>query len=247
MCRLLADVRQQCAGNLQVAVPSTGLEFSVAQIGAVGYAARQRVLPDGLHAGSTGCSSCCEVLATVWAALVPVYQAQLDDADLRLIVVRNPEIEALSFPDGTLVISEDFIARQGLDAAQIAFVLAHEAAHVLMQHERQTLTSMMALMPSKVKRSVEDVYAEMEYYFFTNSESLSIVFQQTELEADEISMQLAAMAGYAPQLQLRFMEQRALEAAQSNIFTTHPPATERLLRLREQMPLAIRLLQFGKD
>jgi Zn-dependent protease with chaperone function len=232
---------------MRIAVPSAGLAFSVVQVSAVGYAARQRVLAEASRAELTGCSSYCDVLANVWAALVPVFQAQQDEPDLHLIVLRSPDIEALSFADGTLVISENFIERQGLDEAQIAFILAHEASHVLLQHERQTLTSMLTLMPSKVARSPEDIYAEMEYNYFLESASLSIVFQQVELEADEIGMQLAAMAGFAPQLQLKFMEQRASEPAEANLFATHPPAAERLLRLREQVPLAIRLFQFGKE
>jgi len=235
------------ASYVRVAVPSEGLAFSVAQVSAVGSAARQRVLTEASRAGLTGCLSYCDVLATVWSALTPVFQAQQDDLDLRLIVLRSPDIKALSFADGTVVISEVLIADHGLDESQIAFVLAHEAAHILLQHERQTLTSMMALMPSTNERDPEDLYAEMEYRYFADSESLSIVFQQAELEADEIGMQLAAMAGFAPQLQLKFMEQRSSEAAHADIFTTHPPATDRLLRLREQMPLAIRLFQLGKE
>ena len=235
------------ASYVRVAIPSEGLAFSAAQVGAVGYAARQRVLTEVARAELTGCLSYCEVLASVWAALTPVFQAQHDDLDLRLVVLRSPDITALSFADGTVVISEVLIADQGLDEAQIAFVLAHEASHILLQHERQTLTSMMALMPSTYERHPEDVYAEIEYRYFADSESLSIIFQQAELEADEIGLQLAAMARFAPHLQLKFMEQRTTKTADADIFATHPPATDRLLRLRDQMPLAIRLFQLGKE
>ena len=166
---------------------------------------------------------------------------------MHLVVLRSPDTEALSFADGTLVISENFIARSGLDEAQIGFVLSHEASHVLLQHERQTLTSMLAMLPSKSVRTQEDLYSELEYNYFSMSESFSFVFQKIELEADEIGMQLAAMAGFVPQLQLRFMEQRAMVATESSIYATHPPAFERLQRLRDQMPMALRLLQFGQQ
>jgi len=233
------------ANDLRIAVPSTGLAFSVGQISAVGYAAQQRLLTEPSRAESMGCLSFCVVLDRVWAALLPVFQAQQDDPNLRLIVIRSPDIEALSFSDGTLVISENFIEQHGLDDAQIAFVLAHEASHVMLQHERQALTSLLVLMPSKLSRTPADVYAEMEYHYFSQSESLSFVFQQLELEADEIGMQLASMAGFAPALQVKFMERRATEPAEENLFTHHPAATDRLLRLREQMPLAMRLFQLG--
>ena len=72
---------------------------------------------------------------------------------MHLVVLRSLDTEALSFADGTLVISEKFIARSGLDEAQIGFVLSYEASHVLLQHERQTLTSMLAMLPSKSVRT----------------------------------------------------------------------------------------------
>jgi Zn-dependent protease with chaperone function len=87
----------------------------------------------------------------------------------------------------------------------------------------------------------------MEYNYFSMSESYALVFQQAEFEADEIGMQLAALAGFAPQLQLKFMEQRAMEAPESSIYATHPPDSQRLQRLRDQMPLAFRLFQFGRE
>ena len=93
---------------------------------------------------------------------------------MHLVVLRSPDTEALSFADGTLVISENFIARSGLDEAQIGFVLSHEASHVLLQHERQTLTSMLAMLamlPSKSVRTQEDLYSELEYNYFSMSES----------------------------------------------------------------------------
>ena len=156
-------------------------------------------------------------------------------------------IDAAAFANGTLVISENFIARTGLDEAQIAFVLAHEASHVLLQHERQTLTSMLALRPSRLARTPEDLYVELEYNYFSMSDAFSFIFQQIEFEADETGMQLAALAGFEPQLQLKFMEQLALEAVEPGIYTTHPPGTERLQRLRDKMPLAMRLFQFGRE
>lgn len=79
------------------------------------------------------------------------------------------------------------------------------------------------------------------------SESFSFVFHQIEFEADEIGLQLAARAGFVPQLQLRFMEQRAMVATEPSMYTTHPPAFERLQRLRDQMPMALRLFQFGQQ
>ena len=235
------------AGELRVAIPSTGLAFSVAEVSDTGYAALQRAQTEASLFGTTGCLAYCEIINKVWAALQPVFKAQEGETALNLLVVRSPTIDAVAFANGTLVISENFIARTGLDEAQIAFVLAHEASHVLLQHERQTLTSMLALRPSRLARTPEDLYVELEYNYFSMSDAFSFIFQQIEFEADETGMQLAALAGFEPQLQLKFMEQLALEAVEPGIYTTHPPGTERLQRLRDKMPLAMRLFQFGRE
>lgn len=239
---------QACqADGIRVAEPSTGLAFSVGEVSAAGYVAMQRVVAEASLSGLIGCSKYCAVVNKVWETLLPVLLTQKSETKINLVVVRNPAIEALAYADGTLLISEDFIARIDMDEAQLAFVLSHEAAHVLLQHERQTLTSLLALSPSKLARTPQDIYIEMEYSYFSMSESFSFLFQEIEFEADEVGMQLAALAGYSPQLQLKFMEQLALEVNESSIYVTHPPASERVRRLRDQMPLALRLFQLNRE
>jgi predicted Zn-dependent protease len=66
--------------------------------------------------------------------------------------------------------------------------------------------------------------------------------QQVELQADEAGLELAALAGYAPAQQLRFMRGLArAEADGEPLAATHPPAVERLRRLQGLLPLARRL------
>ncbi len=196
-----------------------------------------------------GCALHCATVENVWAALQPVLRSQrIDESlNLRLVVVRRSDVEALSFADGTIVISEAFITRAKLESAQVAFVLAHEAAHVLMQHERQTLTTMLALMPSTIKRTPGDLYVELEYRYFSMSEPLSIMFQQVEFEADEIGMQIAARAGFDPDVQLHFMERLSTVDQERSMPSTHPAAGQRLRRLRDLLPLARRLYRTGLE
>ena len=234
------------ANNIRVAVPSSGLAFSVGELSEAGETAKQRVVTEASNSGLTGCLAYCTVLEQVWGKLLPVFHAQQDKQDLHLVVLRSPHLEAVSFADGTIAISENFISHLDLDEAQIAFVLAHEASHFLLQHERQALTSILALMPSKLARTPQDLYCELEYHYFSMSDSFALIFHQIEFEADEIGMQLAALAGYAPQLQLRFMEQRAMAASTPSLHATHPTAPERLQRLRDQFPLALRLFESGQ-
>jgi predicted Zn-dependent protease len=143
------------------------------------------------------------------------------------------------------VLSEAFVRRRDLDDAQLAFVIAHEAAHTLLEHERQTLTAALALLPRNVPRTVDDVYVEFGFNIAV-LRLLEPVMQQAELEADEVGLQLASLAGYLPEAQLRFLEVEAAgEKPADAVVVTHPTAASRLARLRSQLPLAERIYELG--
>jgi Zn-dependent protease with chaperone function len=234
---------------VSIVEPSRGLAFTQAAVIEHAQANQRALLDDARSQGRLGCVAYCTQLAEVWRRLLPVVRFQQTGGApaLRLVVVTNPDIQALSFPDGTVVISEVFIRRMQLAAPQLAFVLAHEAAHVLLQHERQTLTSMLALIPSRAQRTPQDVYTEMEFNYFAMADAMSVVFHHVELEADELGMQLAALAGYAPQAQLVFLERSLKRGSRQSMVSTHPDMAQRLRRLGALLPLARRLLAVGRQ
>lgn len=243
-----------CAGasarELRLVEPSAGLAFSEAEVVRHAGSTRLRFLQDYFgRSGRLGCMAHCTVLGQVWEALLPVFRAQQPEREwpFTLVVVQDADVDALSFPDGTIVISEAFITRRQLAREQVAFVLAHEAAHVLLQHERQTLTTMLAVMPSNARRTPRDLYTEMEFRYFALSDPLSLMFHQVEFEADEAGQQMAALAGFAPDAQLRFLERAAQAADAPAAGSTHPAMADRLLRLRTLLPLARRLFETARE
>jgi predicted Zn-dependent protease len=222
-----------------------GLAWSPSEVSSATHSATDAVLRRARERHALGCLAHCPRLARVWHRLLPVFDAQQArwrlHFDLRLVTVRLPDVEAFSAPDGRIVLSEDFIAAHHLDDAQLAFVLAHEATHVLLQHERLTLTSALSLLPHQVPRTVADMYAEFGFNLGLLID-LQPAMQQVELQADEAGLELAALAGYAPAQQLRFMRGLArAEAHGEPLAATHPPAVERLRRLQGLLPLARRL------
>jgi len=234
---------------VNIVEPSLGLAFTEAAIIDHAQANKQALLDDARAKGQLGCAAYCAQLAGVWRKLLPVIRFQQTGRApaFHLVVVTNPDIHALSFPDGTVVISEVFIRRMQLAAPQLAFVLAHEAAHVLLQHERQTLTSMLALIPSRAQRTPQDVYTEMEFNYFAMADAMSVVFHHVELEADELGLQLAALAGYAPEAQLLLLERSMQQGSRQSMVSTHPDMSSRLRKLRTLLPLAQRLQQVGRE
>jgi predicted Zn-dependent protease len=234
---------------VHITEPSKGLAFTEAAVIDHARANRDALLDEARAKGQLGCVAYCDQLAAVWRKLMPVlrFQQAAHAPALRLVVLTHPDVHALSFPDGTVVISEVFIRHMRLDAPQLAFVLAHEAAHVLLQHERQTLTSMLALIPSRAQRTPQDVYTEMEFNYFAMADSMAVVFHNVELEADELGLQLAALAGYAPLAQLVFLERSLLRDARQSMVSTHPDMSSRLRKLRALLPLARRLHAVGQQ
>jgi Zn-dependent protease with chaperone function len=185
----------------------------------------------------------------VWLRLAAVISAQQEGRGhpfvLTLHGVQSDDLDAFSVPGGTLVLSEDFVRRRQLDDGQLAFVLAHEASHVLLEHERQALTAALSLPPGNVSRTVDDIYVEFGFNISV-VRLLEPVMHQAEYEADEVGLLLAALAGYEPAQQLRFMEFEAdAEAPRAAVVSTHPRATSRLARLQTRLPLAVRIFEYG--
>lgn len=195
-------------------------------------------------ADELGCSHHCERLERIFNRLVAVARTQTARSKTLpwiLTVVRLNDIEALAMPDGHVIVSEAFIDRRLSSDESLAFVLAHEMAHSILEHERQALTYARLLLPRDVHRTVRDMYAEIDFNFAL-LQAMEPVMQQGELEADELGLLLASLAGYSPERQLAFVEAEAAnEAARTPLISTHPNAQLRLARLRASIPLARRL------
>ena len=226
-----------------------GLAWSASEVAEAGDGAATRVLSNAANAQQSGCRTHCEVIERVWLRLVAVISAQQEGQAppfvLTLHVVQSDDVDALSVPGGTLVLSEDFLRRRQLDDAQLAFVLAHEASHVLLEHQRQALTAALSLLPRHVPRTVDDIYVEFGFNISV-VRLLEPVRHQAEYAADELGLQLAALAGYDPEEQCRFMEFEAeAEAPRAAVVSTHPSAKSRLAGLRTRLPLARRIFEYG--
>ena len=78
--------------------------------------------------------------------------------------------------------------------------------------------------------------------------SIELSMQQAEHEADAVGLQLAALAGYPPAEQLRFMENEARQTSpRAPVVATQPTARSRLLQLQATLPLAQRLYGHGLE
>ena len=238
-----------CAGSaavaqgLQLAYEPTGLHWSAAEVERATSSQIDELAARAARADRLGCLRHCERLARVFARLVEHARAQtVRSASLpwSLLVVRLPDIEAMAVPNGRLLISEAFIDERLPSDEALAFVLAHEMAHSILEHERQALSFARLLLPAQVQRNVRDVYVEIDHNFAL-LKAMEPVMQQGEYEADELGLLMASAAGFDPGRQLTFMEKECLtQGAPMPLVATHPAPCQRLDALRVRLPLAQR-------
>lgn len=214
------------------------------------YAARTvgRRVAQAEKAGELGCLRYCEMIARAFARVSAVAREQGEPEggalQWRLVVTTSRGEAALSLPGGYVLVSEDMIASLNLSEAELAFILSHEVAHVLMQHEAEALEFLQAtLTPRGLTRSVFDLYAELDY----NAAALlriESLMQNGELEADYAGLLLGTQAGYPPPAMLSALAKMAAgEQRRAGIVNTHPVMAARLARLQNALPVAERLAQ----
>jgi predicted Zn-dependent protease len=196
------------------------------------------------EAGQLGCRRHCERIHRLFAQLADAAAQVSGDHRMRwqLAVGTNPREDAWALSGGLLYISEAFIDSFAMDDAQLAFVLAHEMGHALLEHDNQALTLALALVPRGVTRSVESMYAQVDYDLGL-ALNLQPELQAEEFEADRAGLMIACVAGQDGAAQLGFLERLAANAddGRASLLRTHPDAVERLARARAFLPSAQRL------
>jgi predicted Zn-dependent protease len=137
-------------------------------------------------------------------------------------ITQDRSIDAYSMAGGKLLIGSNFIKAHQFSEDEVAILLGHEIGHVIAEHVREQATAVLLRNPKNPHRSLGDVIAEM------NSDisvylSLMRLSRAQEIEADQIGVRLAAMAGFRPAAALSFYRKlaRDQEGPTESIFDTH--------------------------
>lgn len=188
------------------------------------------------------CEAACERVQQVWQRLLPVAREQPHPAlQLRLVITADGR-SAHAHADGTVVFPLQLVAELGLADEEIAFILAHEIVHVLLEHEREVLTAVDALLRPDVRRTAEDLYGALQYDLGLSLKT-GFLMQAAELEADRYGLQLAALAGFDPDRQAAALRKLLPSGASARaMLATHPSDQERLRHIEQARPSARSLL-----
>ncbi|SFG94526.1 Peptidase family M48 [Duganella sp. CF458] len=140
-------------------------------------------------------------------------------------VTDDPAVEAESQAGGKLLLGSLFAGRLRLDDGELAILLAHEIAHIVAEHERETLSE--ALLDSRRDLPL-DVVAERLASDVPLQFRLSRLSAIQEREADQLGMLIAYRAGWPCSAMLTFYRKLAADSSATTILASHPSGTTRL-------------------
>ncbi|MGC5777435.1 M48 family metalloprotease [Methylobacterium sp. NFXW15] len=149
----------------------------------------------------------------------------------------SPVVNAFALPNGRLYATRGLVALAN-DTSEVAAVLAHEIAHVTLNHA--TARSELELRSALVSRVVADVLNDPDTGAQLKNQSrfaLARFSREQELEADAAGVKTLAAAGYDPFAAARFLtalnrtvqlKQGGGSASTPDMLATHPGTAERV-------------------
>lgn len=152
------------------------------------------------------------------------------DWDWEIHTTSAPEVDAYCMAGGKLMVGSRFVRRLALDDAELATLIAHEVAHALAEHHRETLSSVLHVSPlpaNSVETTMERLASD-----FTLQLRLSTLSSIQEREADQLGMILAHRAGWPADGMVNFYRKLAADERQSVLASSHPAASSRLSMAR---------------
>jgi predicted Zn-dependent protease len=127
--------------------------------------------------------------------------------DLRygITILNSPAVNAFALPSGHLYVTRGLLALAN-DTSELASVLAHEMAHVIVRHA--TIREDRVRQAAIVSRVANDLLSDPQMGALAVAKSkiaLATFSRSQELEADGISVGMTARAGFDPYGAMRFL------------------------------------------
>ena len=170
-------------------------------------------------------------------------------------VIEGDSINAFAMPGGTVLVSVGLVKRLGSEA-ELAAVLGHEIAHVVLKHQLAAIQSSLSsdawagigkdLAGEAISRGrggdafgLKSAAANMGVDAVKNGVFLRPLDRGMEYEADRLGVVLAARSGYdalglASVMQM--LAQQKGDGSGADVFSTHPSPSDRMGELEKFVP-----------
>lgn len=177
-----------------------------------------------------------------------------------LIVFNAPSIVNAGVTNNDCMLVFSGLVKTAKSEDELAFVMAHEIAHLLAEHPQQKSHTSVGTVAVKVLSTIVGVAADVALASVSNGATernglsnagasfMSSVgdglttlrySRERELEADRIALYITAKAGYDPAAAKGWFERMSMENSQSGFFSTHPNGDDRMENLDKYLPLAL--------
>ena len=170
-------------------------------------------------------------------------------------VIEGDSINAFAMPGGTILVSTGLIKRLGREA-ELAAVLGHEIAHVVLKHQLAAIQSSLTsdawagvgkdLAGEAISRrgggdafGLKSAAANIGVDALKNGVFLRPLDRSMEYDADRLGMVLATRSGYDPYglaAVLQMLAQQKGDGSGADLFSTHPAPSDRLAELEKFAP-----------
>ncbi len=160
------------------------------------------------------------------------------DGQFRVKVIKDPHLNAFTYPNGLCYVHTGILARLE-NEAQLAALLSHEIAHYIHQHAIGGIRRLHHQATPAARDSAEEETASSAAFVLQSVEcAWSGYRHEAEFEADREGLKLMMRAGYNPYEALRLFEHLAEEMARENyqeplFFSSHPRLQTRIQKCTE--------------
>lgn len=151
-------------------------------------------------------------------------------------ILDSDEINAFSCPGGYVLFTRGALLAMN-DEAELAFVLAHEIAHVSLEHsgdfDREGgfvdfIAGLLGGGGGVLNAAIRQASDRLEKTLLENGRE-----RQLEFDADLAGLTLAAQADYDPEAAVRYIRRMQDSTAGAQRSRTHPPGDARIGRIRK--------------
>ena len=177
------------------------------------------------------------------------YESEIKNFQWEFNLVKSSDVNAFCMPGGKIVVYEGLLPITQNETG-LAIVLGHEIAHAVAKHANERISQQMALQyGGQIAGGLlgnNQIAQQIGGLVFGIGSQYGVMLpysRKHEYEADELGLIFMAMAGYDPRAAIDFwtrMSQASGSKAAPEAMSTHPTDQNRIAKIQEQMPRALK-------
>jgi metalloendopeptidase OMA1, mitochondrial len=182
--------------------------------------------------------------------------SEMPEADWEFVLFDEPSANAFAMPGGKIAVFAGLLEQVDTDD-ELAAVIGHEIAHVLLRHANQRMSAEVLRAAGGVVAAIgtkdmkeEDRALVLAAYGIGTQVGIMLPYSRShEMQADRLGLIIAARSGYDPRAALTFWEKMAASGGSSvpEFLSTHPGYETRVETLLNTMPEAMEHYQASRS